>query len=969
MDEVSWVAAMFDTHGTEARLRSGHPLRLEGEGEAWRVEHGAVDLFLSRVKGDHLAGALHPVGRRTAGQLLWGLPTRRLRNDWCLVALGTVASKVRALTKSALITEIQSPDDRRWLAQEQAEWSDFLRHPLGGLPPEGLPLPAPGDSVEALASAILCGGSDVAWVQLLEGRWAFLGAQDFPLSSGWVPLGRMCWLTCLEDGRLRLANADEDLASDRLLADLGRFHDGLWIALVRRQESNEQAQRQRLQAKLAGENARLGNSLEHLAAAIGGIGAREVPLPGSGGDALFDACRRLGQVAGIDFVMPPTGQEAQGERDRLAEITEASRVRRRRITLSGEWWRDDGMPLLTFTKTDGHPVVLLPSRRGYLMVPPGGGPTVAVDARLANELVDFAWTFYRGLTDTFVSLVDLLRFGSRGGFPDYVMVSLMGLAIGLIGMVTPMATGMLFDSVIPGADRNQLLQLTLALVAAAFGSSLFEAARGFAVLRAQARLDISMQSALWDRLVRLPASFFRDYSAGDLATRANGINQVLQMVSGQTLQTMMGAVFSSFNLILLFYYNLKLGLLALVLVTVAMVVTVSAGLVRLRHERQLARAEGQISGLVLQLLSGIAKLRSAGAEARAFNAWAMRYGEQQAHSFRARLVGSLLDVFNGVFPMLSNMLIFGMIAFYLTDDHSFSTGQFLAFNAAFGGFLGAMLAATSTLMSILNVVPIYERARPILETATEVSSTRAHPGILTGDIEVSHLSFSYTPDGPLILRDLDIHIRAGEFVAIVGASGSGKSTLLRLLLGFEQPTQGFISYDRQNLAELDPGAVRRQLGVVLQNGQLMSGDIFSNIVGSVPLTIDDAWLAAERAGIAADIRAMPMGMHTVVSEGGSTLSGGQRQRLMIARAIVRRPRLLFFDEATSALDNQTQAMVSSSLKQLKATRIVIAHRLSTIIHADRILVMEGGQIVQSGSYGELIGTEGLFADLARRQVI
>jgi ATP-binding cassette subfamily C protein len=300
---------------------------------------------------------------------------------------------------------------------------------------------------------------------------------------------------------------------------------------------------------------------------------------------------------------------------------------------------------------------------------------------------------------------------------------------------------------------------------------------------------------------------------------------------------------------------------------------------------------------------------------------------------------------------------------------SIRTGDFLAFLAAYGACQGALLATCVALLNTLSVIPLYEQAKPILVTRPEVDVVKTDPGTLTGDIEVQGVTFRYSSDGPPVLRCLSLHVRPGEFVAFVGPSGSGKSTILRLLLGFESAESGAIYYDGQELAGLDVSAVRRQIGVVLQNGRLLSGDIFSNIVGSAPLALDDAWAAARMAGFADDIQAMPMGMHTVVSEGGGTLSGGQRQRLMIARALVHRPRLLFFDEATSALDNRTQGIVSASLEQLQATRIVVAHRLSTIVSADRICVVERGQIVQNGRYEELIDQPGLFATLARRQIV
>jgi ATP-binding cassette subfamily C protein len=324
---------------------------------------------------------------------------------------------------------------------------------------------------------------------------------------------------------------------------------------------------------------------------------------------------------------------------------------------------------------------------------------------------------------------------------------------------------------------------------------------------------------------------------------------------------------------------------------------------------------------------------------------------------------------NAVYPLVCTGVIFFAISYFSKQTKVFSTGEYLAFNAAFGAFMGAMVSMTGTIMSLLTIVPTYERAKPILQSAPEVVSDAASPGVLSGDIEVNGLTFRYSEDSPTILSELTFRIQPGEFVAFVGPSGSGKSTLLRLLLGFETPTTGAIYYDGQDLASLDVAAVRRQLGVVLQNGQLLAGDLYSNIVGSSPLTVDDAREAARASGLEEDINRMPMGMHTIIPDGGGTLSGGQRQRLLIARAIANKPRIIYFDEATSALDNRSQSVVTGSLAQLKTTRIVIAHRLSTIIEADRIFVLTRGRIVQEGTFESLMQEEGVFKELASRQMV
>jgi ABC-type bacteriocin/lantibiotic exporter with double-glycine peptidase domain len=369
---------------------------------------------------------------------------------------------------------------------------------------------------------------------------------------------------------------------------------------------------------------------------------------------------------------------------------------------------------------------------------------------------------------------------------------------------------------------------------------------------------------------------------------------------------------------------------------------------------------------VLQLLAGIAKLKAVGAEVQAFGSWAGLFSEQRRHRFRLRVLQNRIAVYNVVFPIVCSLLLFGLMA---GSSDPLSTGDFLAFLTAFNLALTAILATSNALLGSLSVVPLYEQVRDILQTPPEVSVKKTAPGELSGAIEMQHVSFRYHADGPPVLRDVSVRIRPGEFVAFVGPSGSGKSTLLRLLLGFETPETGTIFYDEQDLSGLDVQSVRRQIGAVLQNGKLMGGDIYTNIVGSSLATLDDAWEAAARAGLDEDIRQMPMGMYTLMHESGGTLSGGQLQRVMIARALVNRPRILFFDEATSALDNRTQDIVSRSLAAMQTTRVVIAHRLSTIVGADRIYVVQGGAIVESGSYDELLERGGAFADMARRQIL
>jgi len=439
-------------------------------------------------------------------------------------------------------------------------------------------------------------------------------------------------------------------------------------------------------------------------------------------------------------------------------------------------------------------------------------------------------------------------------------------------------------------------------------------------------------------------------------------------MSGVALMGILTGLFSFFSFPLLFYYDSKLALIGLAVATIAFVAVGATGYFQLKYQRELRNLEGKISGLVFQIITGIAKLRVAGAEGYAFAFWAKKFAEQRRLASRARMIVNRISVFNSVLPIGAALAIFSMVLFGSKQGDVLSTGDFLAFNAAFTQFLTAAISMSAFIILLMSLVPIYERMIPIFTSLPEVNRSKASPGELNGEIDVSHVSFRYEMDGPLILKEVSFQIQPGQFVAFVGPSGSGKSTLFRLLLGFESPERGSIQYDGQDLSVLDIDAVRRQIGVVLQQSRIMPGNIFQNIVGSSLLTLDDAWEAARMAGLDQDIKEMPMGMHTSIGEGASTFSGGQKQRLLIARAIANRPRILFFDEATSALDNRTQAIVSESLERLQATRIVIAHRLSTIMNADRIFVMQDGRIVQSGKYEELINQPGIFSELSKRQL-
>ncbi|NBD25154.1 NHLP bacteriocin export ABC transporter permease/ATPase subunit [Paenibacillus glycinis] len=968
--EISELRRLFEERGSAAGAEGNRPLIIRDEAEVWLVQAGHADVFavslheeevvrqrrfLFSLEPGRLLYGYHAGGdgkNGSAGMLIAGLTgTRLLRMDR--------AAFVAALSESRQLREAAARSIDAWIEA----WSTAL---AGADPAEAFVALTPGESAEAPAQAILR-ASQPAWVRLNEGELHWMGDAELAVDrpGALFPLTAADWMTAAVPSNLSVHGTLEWLELDPELQGLSDYHRGIADCLRRMYRFEERFERERLKLKTEQDHAVMERALRRLASITGG------PTAGTAADArtgddLYVAARRVGEAAGLN-VLPAKAARLRKSRDPVSEIAKASGFRSRQVMLKDDWWRTDNGPLLAFLEEGGHPVALVPSgAAGYRLIDAGGGEGTVVTEQLAGQLETVAHMFYRPFPAHALSVLDILKFGSHRSIRrDFAKVLALGIASGLLAMFIPIANGILFDSVIPASDQGPLLQMGLILLSIALATALFEVTRSLAMLRIEGKMDGSIQAAVWDRLLNMPASFFRQFTAGDLASRANSINAIRKMLSGVAVTAVFTGIFSVFNFFLLFHYDVKLALAAAVLVIVPMLVTVVIGIVQVRKQRVLLQAQGKLTGTVLQIIDGISKFRMAGAEKRAFFLWAKLFGEMKETSFRARRVSDIHAVFNAFYPIVTSIALFYLVA---TNAQGLSAGQFIAFFSAFTAFLKAMINMSGAVVSMINIVPLFERTKPILQTVPEAHEAAEDPGELAGGIEVRHVNFRYAAEQPLILNDLSLTIRPGEFVALVGASGCGKSSLLRLLLGFEKAESGSVFYDGQDMKSLDIRSVRSQLGVVLQHGKVMAGDIYSNIVGSTNLTHEDAWEAARMAGLDQDIQQMPMGMHTVISEGGGTLSGGQRQRLLIARALARRPKILFFDEATSALDNRTQAIVSESLEKLRATRVVIAHRLSTIMNADRIFVLDRGRLVQAGTYAELMEQDGLFMELAKRQL-
>ncbi|MDF2867872.1 MAG: bacteriocin system transporter, ATP-binding protein [Gammaproteobacteria bacterium] len=940
------------------------PLPLNDPNTVCWVDAGIINVFGIPQSDHEVLNKRTPIFQAQANDILFGIAASSQPLN--LIAVGNADTQLRIMPLAAFSKLITDPSYQLLISKMIEKWIFGLSAKLVNaqtVNPNWLveqPQTIELQELQTLSSLHGC-----FWFKILDGALTY--TQDSQIlqasATDYYPILQPLWLTAqTKQVHLALQNTASYIQQPSFFNSLANFHRFVLDEIAKQLSEQVDYESQRFANKRQGDITAVNNAFKKMLAILK-PSKKPLVTEATSHSPLITACQLIGNALQIT-IEPPHSSTANL---RLTDILTNAGVQLREVQLDKGWWHRDGGPLLVFRESDGAPCAAIPIQANrYQLIDPASGNQIELDAKIAQELAPIGYTFYRPFSQNIITGRDLIKFSIKDNLNDIFRVFIAGILGGLLGMLTPIFTGALFDKVIPNAEKTQLLQIVIALITAGFALGLFQLVRVFAIIRISGKTNLRLEAALWDRLLRLPMSFFKHYNTGDLTTRALAISSIRQIFTGITVSAILSVLFSVFSFILLFYYSWQLALLATGLVLIVATVTLLLSIWQIHHQRTLQNLTGKVTGLILQLINGIAKLQSAGRENKAFSLWAEQFSEQKRFSYKTRLLSNSLQTFNAFFVPVMSLAIYALIAFKLKD---LAIGDYIAFSAAFGQFIGSVMGMTSAITQSLMVIPLFERAKPILDSLPETSLEKIDPGILRGEIEFNRVNFRYSEDGPLILKDISFTVKPGQFIAFVGKSGAGKSTLLRLLLGFEQANSGSIFCDGKDIYQLNMQRLRRQLGVVLQNSALISDSIFRNIVGSAPLTMDEAWEAARLAGFDQDIESMPMGMHTVLSEGARTISGGQRQRLMIARALAQKPRVLIFDEATSALDNRTQALVSQSLEKLNITRIVIAHRLSTITNANLIFVVDNGEIVQRGSYQELAEQQGIFADLIKRQMI
>ncbi|MFC8867481.1 NHLP bacteriocin export ABC transporter permease/ATPase subunit [Streptomyces sp. NPDC057148] len=928
------VLGALGSLGTRVDCAGSGRLDLEGPQVLWLVASGAVDLFAVDA-GEQ--GHWHHLGRLEAGSVLLG-PVAGPRHT--LVAR---PSRDCVVHRIGLRELYQPASTQTWSYDEYGNpqyvppTTSPLEYALALGVGRGLTVlfQAPMASERAAAPT----DDDVFWMQVPPGSVQY-GAVYGDEAAADLLMDPALWQSMV-DQQYRLLTT-----LDRWIEQLERTHETRTAAGIKAGEAV------RAQADRA------------LLASIGKRSGQRSTAADA--DATYAACRLVARAAGIPLAEPAQNGTESDRIDPVERVAVASRVRTRTVRLDGRWWRDDVGPLIGHRALSGAPVALLWRRGGYVAVHPATGRETPVEKANAEEFEPRAVMFYRPLPERRLSPLRLLRFCLTGTRGDLTGLVLAGLVTVALGALVPVATGKVLGEFVPKAQTGLIAQVCLAVMLSGVVAAAFMLLQNLTILRLEGRVEATLQPAVWDRLLRLPTKFFTERSTGELASAAMGISAIRRLLAGVGPTVAQSVTVGAMNLALLLWYSVPMALAAIGMLVVVAGVFLGLGLWQVRWQRRLVKLTNKLNNQAFQTLRGLPKLRVAAAENYAYAAWAEQFARSRELQRRAGRIKNLNAVLGAVYLPLCTLLMFMLLAGPARG--SMPAADFLTFNASVTMLLTSVTQLTGAFVSAVAALPLFEEIRPVLDATPEVRTASTRPGPLSGAVEARRLSFRYTDDGPLVLDDVSFDVRPGEFVAVVGPSGCGKSTLLRLLIGFDRPLSGSVLYDGQDLAALDQSAVRRQCGVVLQHAQPFNGSILDVICGTEPYTPEEAMAAAEMAGLADDIKRMPMGLHTIVS-GSGAVSGGQRQRLMIAQALIRRPRILFFDEATSALDNETQRRVIESTKAIDATRVVIAHRLSTVLDADRVIVMEDGKVAQQGPPAELLAdTEGRLHELVRRQL-
>lgn len=813
--------------------------------------------------------------------------------------------------------------------------------------------------------------SHFMWMQLSEGSLLFFNIEGLTLSqdSFLFPLFKRTWFKTLSFSKIQLFENLPIPYEEACWKGLEQFQN-LFLKFFTFHQSQlliKDIAKTRL--KIERDRTNFSGALNELQTVLS---QEEYSFRQEHRDLLYNTCQLVAQPLHLNFEPLAFSIANLSLEEQIYYLCFYSRIYYREVSLIENWWKYDLGPLLGFYGDDERPVALIPQNGQYQLIDLKDQKSIRMNAQEDQQLSARAFKFYRQLPskDT-ITAFELFKFSTYGNLKSLGIVILLGGLSGLFNLFYPFMNGIVFDLIIPNTDQTLLWQVMIGLILVSFGNSIFLLGREYTLVRLEGLIEQDVEAALWQRIFNLKLQFFRRFELGDLLYRILAIKTIRQEVSGRVLRVILNSFFSIIYLFPMFYYSFALALVGTSVVLLGVILSSWAIIKNIQLLQPYMELKGKANNLVLQFLSAISKIRVAGSEYFSFVSWEKIFFRAKKLGWKVEKIETLTQVLNFAISSLSILAIY-TAAIFLMKGHSlqdFTIGHFIAFLAAFGPFSYSISNLNLTLLELSHLFPMWKRSTVLFSEPLEVNALKLNPHALSGEIRVDQLSFRYDKNGPLILGDFSLYAKPGEMIGIVGPSGCGKSSLVKLLIGIEHPESGAIYYDGKDLTTLDIKLVRKQIGIVLQTSTILDGTIRDNIIMEGFYTDKEVEKALTLSGFEDDLKHLPMGVHTVLMGGGNTLSGGQKQRLLIARALISKPRLLIMDEATSALDNRTQNLVSQNLDRLQVTRIVIAHRLSTIQHADRIYVIDQGRVVDSGSFIELAERPGLFAEFLKKQQV
>jgi ABC-type bacteriocin/lantibiotic exporter with double-glycine peptidase domain len=676
---------------------------------------------------------------------------------------------------------------------------------------------------------------------------------------------------------------------------------------------------------------------------------------------LEDALLHLADLMDIHLVIP-TGHLGDDTDTIIDRVSIYSGIRIQKINLDQSWWKEDLGMILAFI--NDNPCVLVPKKHGgYYRSNPSG--KLQLTTHELSHISPYGYILTKPLPDKIDSLFDLARFTFREFLPEFRSILYLQLFLSFILMTLPILIGYCFNHFTEVIENQQIGVLSIALIINSLIYFLLSIFQSLVLLHLRFKAQVRLEPAIWDRLLKLTPSFFRNYNSGNIAYRASVVSAIQEMLTQSTILSLFSLIISFVSFGLMCYYDIKLALLALPGFFIILPLVYVIAHHSLIYQKKVFENLSRQSGFVFQIINSIIKIKVSATESRVFNLWADYFSNLISFRYKSEKILISVYVIHGSLLIIMSLILF---IIYIYSGHQLTFGSFIAFNAAFSQFFSSLLVMTSFISTITAIIPLFEQSSIIYQAKMDPLQRTGSHIKLEGKITMQNVSFRYDENQPLIYKNLNLTINPGEIVGITGSSGAGKSTLFRILMGLEKPLDGHIYYDDINIDMINLISLRQQVGVATQRSKLISGTIFENIVGNDrSLTRKDAWDMIYKLGIENMIASLPMEIDTLVSDGMQTLSRGEQQKIILARALIKKPKILFLDESTSALDSESQAKVQAYLADLNITQLIIAHRLSFLKHVDRILVLHEGRIIQDDSFEALIRAEGFFAEMARHQ--